>query len=142
MRTATGCRTSRPTTGTWQPWWPTSCARGWCAIRAAGIADDRIVLDPGLGFAKKPDQNWQLLGRIGLVQELGFPLLVGASRKRFLGDLLADGGGVPRPVEERELAHAGILAVLVREGVWGVRVHDVRATCDVLAALDRIEKER
>src|SRR5204863_2536898 len=58
------------------------------AIRAAGIRDDRIILDPGLGFAKLPDQNWELLGRIGLVQGLGFPVLVGASRKRFLGDLL------------------------------------------------------
>jgi dihydropteroate synthase len=112
------------------------------AIRAAGIDDARVVLDPGLGFAKTPDQNWQLLGRIGVVQELGFPVLVGASRKRFLGDLLAEPDGTPRPVGERELAHAAIVATLVLHGVWGVRVHDVRATRDVLAAMDRLGRER
>ncbi len=112
------------------------------ALRAAHVPDDRIVLDPGIGFAKTPDQNWELLGRFGLIHELGFPVLVGASRKRFLGDLLADGSGAPRPVEDREFAHAAVLAVLVRAGVWGVRVHDVRATCDVLSALRRIEREK
>ena len=112
------------------------------AVRAAGIDDGRIVLDPGLGFAKTPDQNWELLGRIGLVLELGFPVLVGASRKRFLGELLAEPDGTPRPVGERELAHAAILATLVLHGVWGVRVHDVRATRDVLAAMDRLGRER
>ena len=112
------------------------------AIRAAGVADDRIVLDPGLGFAKTGAQNWELLGRIEIVQELGFPLLVGASRKRFLGELLADPDGTLRPMEERELAHAAILAMLVRAGVWGVRVHDVRATRDVLMTIERWEAER
>jgi len=110
------------------------------AIRAAGIPDDRIVLDPGLGFAKSPDQNWELLAGIGLVQALGFPVLVGASRKRFLGELLADADGAPRPVGEREFAHAAVLARLVLDGVWGVRVHDVRATRDVLAAMDRLDR--
>ncbi|KAA1428290.1 dihydropteroate synthase [Nocardioides antri] len=111
------------------------------AILAAGVARDRIVLDPGLGFAKTGDQNWELLGRIGLVRDLGFPLLVGASRKRFLGDLLAT-GGTPRPVDEREFAHVAIVAALALDGIWGVRVHDVRATRDVLTALDRIEREK
>ena len=111
------------------------------AILAAGVADERIVLDPGLGFAKTPDQNWELLGRVGLVQELGFPLLVGASRKRFLGELLADPDGTPRPVGERELAHAAILAMLALNGIWGVRVHDVRAARDVIAAIDRLGRE-
>ncbi len=111
------------------------------AIRSAGIADEQIVLDPGLGFAKRPDHNWELLGRLGLVKELGFPLLVGASRKRFLGELLAE-AGTPRPVGEREFAHAAIVATLALEGVWGLRVHDVRATRDVLATIDRLERER
>ena len=111
------------------------------AIREAGVDDARIVLDPGLGFAKTPRQNWELLGRIGLVQELGFPVLVGASRKRFLGELLADRDGTPRPVGEREYAHAAILARLVVNGIWGVRVHDVRAARDVLTALDRLGRE-
>jgi dihydropteroate synthase len=111
------------------------------ALRAAGIADERIVLDPGLGFAKDADQNWELLGRLDLVRDLGFPLLVGASRKRFLGALLADGDAL-RPVGERELAHAAIVARLALEGIWGLRVHDVRATCDVLAVIERWESER
>jgi dihydropteroate synthase len=108
------------------------------AVRAAGVRDEQLVLDPGLGFAKKPDQNWELLGRIGLVQGLGFPVLVGASRKRFLGELLAGPDGTPRPVGERELAHAAILATLVLHGVWGLRVHDVRAARDVLMTMDRL----
>ena len=112
------------------------------AIRAAGVADDRIVLDPGLGFAKTAAQNWELLARIELVQALGFPLLVGASRKRFLGELLADPDGTLRPVDERELAHAAILAMLAPAGLWGVRVHDVRATRDVLMTIERWEAER
>ncbi len=111
------------------------------AIRMAGIADERVVLDPGLGFAKTGPQNWELLAGIGVVQELGFPLLVGASRKRFLGELLADPDGTLRPVDERELAHAAILVELARAGVWGVRVHDVRATRDVLRTIERREAE-
>lgn len=111
------------------------------AIRAAGIADERIVLDPGLGFAKNGAQNWALLARIGEIQEIGFPVLVGASRKRFLGQLLAGPDGALRPVEERELAHAAVLAALARAGVWGVRVHDVRAARDVLTTIERLEAE-
>lgn len=104
------------------------------AMRAAGIADDRIVLDPGLGFAKRGTHNWALLADLGPLQALGFPLLVGASRKTFLGTLLAGPDGTPRPVGEREHAHAAVLAHLGRLGVWGVRVHEVRAARDVLAA--------
>lgn len=111
-------------------------------IRAAGVPDDRIVLDPGLGFAKTADQNWELLAGIGVVQELGFPVLVGASRKRFLGALLADPDGAPRPVDEREFAHAAVIAALARDAVWGVRVHDVRAARDVLTATERLEREK
>jgi dihydropteroate synthase len=111
------------------------------AIREAGVDDERVVLDPGVGFAKTPQQNWDLLGRIGLVQELGFPVLVGASRKRFLGELLAEPDGTVRPVGEREHAHAAILATLVANGIWGVRVHDVRAARDVLTALERLGRE-
>jgi dihydropteroate synthase len=112
------------------------------ALRAAGIPDERIVLDPGLGFAKTGDQNWQLLAHLEAIQDLGFPVLVGASRKRFLGQLLADPDGSLRPVGEREHAHAAIVARLALEGVWGVRVHDVRATRDVLTAIDRWEIAR
>ncbi|WP_182380458.1 dihydropteroate synthase [Nocardioides sp. WS12] len=107
------------------------------AIRAAGIADERIVLDPGLGFAKLPHHNWELLRGLDQLAELGFPLLVGASRKTFLGRLLADGSGEPRPVAEREAAGVALSALLAAgvggTPVWCLRVHDVRAHRDALA---------
>lgn len=107
------------------------------AIRGAGIADDRVVLDPGLGFAKQGDHNWELVAGLDRVAELGFPLLVGASRKSFLGALLADPHGVPRPVAEREVAGHALTLLLAQRGVWGVRVHDVRGTRDVLRVWER-----
>jgi len=112
------------------------------AIRAAGIPDERVVLDPGLGFAKTGDQNWELLAHLDEIGALGFPVLVGASRKRFLGTLLAGPDGEPRPVDGREFAHAVVVAELARAGVWGVRVHDVRATRDVLTTIGRLEGAR
>ncbi len=112
------------------------------AAVAAGIDPGRLVLDPGLGFAKTPEHNWQLLRSWALLESLGLPLLVGASRKRFLGELLADAGGTPRPVDEREVAHATLVALLALRGVWGVRVHDVRAARDALAVVARLGDER
>jgi dihydropteroate synthase len=109
------------------------------AIRAAGVPDGRIVLDPGLGFAKRGEHNWELLRGFGELTSLGFPLLVGASRKSFLGALLAAPDGTPRPVTEREEAGHAVTLVLARQGVWGVRVHDVRGTRDVLRVLERME---
>ncbi len=109
------------------------------AIRAAGIPDDRIVLDPGLGFAKRGEHNWALLRGFAELSSLGFPLLMGASRKSFLGALLASPDGAPRPVDEREEAGHAITVLLARQGVWGVRVHDVRGTRDVLQVLERME---
>lgn len=109
------------------------------AMLAAGLAADRIVLDPGLGFAKTGAQNWELLADLGPLQDLGLPLLVGASRKGFLGTLLPGADGTPRPVDEREHAHTAVVVHLARLGVWGVRVHDVRAARDALAALTAID---
>ncbi len=102
------------------------------AIVAAGIDPARVLLDPGLGFAKTADQNWLLLRGLSALDSLGCPLLVGASRKSFLGSLLA-ADGVPRDVGEREFAHAALVALLAERGVACVRVHDVRATRDALA---------
>ncbi len=102
------------------------------AAEAAGIPRERIVLDPGLGFAKEPRHNWELLSALEVLQGLGCPLLVGASRKSFLGTLLAHEGR-PRPVDEREHAHAALVALLADRGVDVLRVHDVRATRDALA---------
>jgi dihydropteroate synthase len=110
------------------------------ALLAAGVARDRIVLDPGVGFAKRPDHNWQLLRDLGPVRELGFPLLVGVSRKSFLGTLLAS-GGTPRPVGEREHANTALTVLLAQQGVWGLRVHDVLAAKDALRVLERLDQE-
>jgi dihydropteroate synthase len=112
------------------------------AALAAGVAADRLVLDPGLGFAKRAEHNWRLLADLGPLQELGFPLLVGASRKSFLGRLLADPAGHPRPIDEREDATTALSVVLARAGVWGLRVHDVRSTRDALRVLDALDTAR
>jgi dihydropteroate synthase len=111
-------------------------------VRAAGIPDDRLVLDPGLGFAKTAEHNWALLAGLDEIAGLGFPLLVGASRKAFLGALLADESGTPRPVDDREAAGAAITVLLAQRGVWGIRVHDVRASRDALTVWQRLEEER
>jgi dihydropteroate synthase len=108
------------------------------AAVGAGIGRERVVLDPGLGFAKNAEQNWALLRDLEEIQALGQPLLVGSSRKRFLGELLADADGTPRPVDQREHANTALTVLLARAGVWGVRVHDVRASTDALAVLDRL----
>lgn len=109
------------------------------AALAAGIEADRLVLDPGLGFAKGAAHNWELLRHLDDLAALGHPLLVGASRKSFLGRLLRSADGVDRPVGEREHATTALTVVLAQAGVWGLRVHDVRSCRDalkVLAALD------
>ncbi|MCX4469646.1 dihydropteroate synthase [Micromonospora sp. NBC_01655] len=103
------------------------------AALAAGVAADRIVVDPGLGFAKTAEHNWQLTARLPELLALGFPLLFGASRKSYLGRLLADADGVPRPTAGREAATAATSLLAVAAGAWGVRVHDVLGTVDALA---------
>jgi dihydropteroate synthase len=108
------------------------------ACRDAGIAADRLIADPGLGFAKTGEHNWTLLRRIDELSALGVPLLVGASRKRFLGTLLAAPDGTPRPARERDDASAALSALLAERGVWGVRVHAVRASLDAIAAATRL----
>jgi dihydropteroate synthase len=107
------------------------------AILAAGIAPTRIVLDPGLGFAKTGEHNWQLLRGLGPIAALGYPLLVGASRKSFLGTLLADADGKGRGVDGREHATTALHVLLAQEGVWGLRTHDVRAAHDALLVVSR-----
>ena len=99
---------------------------------AAGVARDAIVLDPGLGFAKEADHNWLLLQRLPELLALGFPVLVGASRKRFLGSVLADPSGEPRPVDQRDAATDAVTAVAASLGVWAVRVHDVQRSRDAV----------
>lgn len=102
------------------------------AALAAGVAPDRLVLDPGLGFAKDAGHNWELLAHLDAFDELGHRLLVGASRKTFLGRLLAGDDGL-RPVDQREHGTTALSVLLADAGVWCLRVHDVRAARDALA---------
>jgi dihydropteroate synthase len=108
------------------------CARVDAAI-ASGVSADALVLDPGLGFAKTAAHNWALLNRLDVFVDMGFPVLVGASRKRFLGSLLADPTGAPRSPEGREEATAAVSALAAAAGAWGVRVHDVARSLDAVA---------
>ena len=105
------------------------------AALAAGIPAESIVVDPGLGFAKEADHNWQVLAHLETFAALGYPLLIGASRKRFLGAALADSGGTPRPAAERDAGTAAVSLLCAQAGVWGLRVHDVRSTADALVVL-------
>jgi len=111
------------------------------AALAAGIAPERLVLDPGLGFAKTAEHNWALLAGLDRVMALGHPVLVGSSRKSFLGALLADAEGAPRPVDDREDANTALTALVARLGVWGVRVHEVRASMDAIRVVARLRAE-
>ena len=106
---------------------------------AAGIARERIAIDPGIGFAKTVDQNWPILKHLDVLEELGLPILMGASRKKFLGELLAK-DGVARESDERESATTAISTLMAARGLWAVRVHDVKPSSDAVAVVDRIAK--
>ncbi|HEX9175722.1 MAG TPA: dihydropteroate synthase [Mycobacterium sp.] len=105
------------------------------AATSAGVDATRLIIDPGLGFAKTAQHNWALLRALPELVATGIPVLVGASRKRFLGSLLADEHG-DRPPAGRETATAVVSALAALQGVWGVRVHDVRATVDALKVVE------
>jgi dihydropteroate synthase len=123
-------------------------ARRVDAVIAAGVDPGHIVLDPGLGFGKRPEHNWPLLAGLADVAQLAggtFPVLVGASRKRFLGNLLARPDGTPRPFEECDGATVAITALAAAAGAWCVRVHQVPLNADavrVAAAWRAAEKGR
>lgn len=104
----------------------------------AGIAPGRIVLDPGLGFAKEGTQSWELLARLEALADLGHPLLVGTSRKRFLGRVVADGPDRAGDPTDRDHATAATTALLAARGVWAVRVHDVRPSVDAVAVVQAL----
>jgi dihydropteroate synthase len=102
------------------------------AALAAGVAEGNLVIDPGLGFAKTAAHNWALLRRLDVLTATGLPVLVGASRKSFLGALLADSDGKPRPPGEREDATVATTALAALAGAWGVRVHRVGGNLDAV----------
>ncbi len=104
---------------------------------SAGIDPARLVVDPGLGFAKTAEHNWELLARLPELGQLGAPVLVGSSRKSFLGALLAGPDGTPRAVEDREDAGVALTTIAATQGVWGVRVHQVRGSLDAIRVVER-----
>jgi dihydropteroate synthase len=104
-----------------------------------GIAPERIVVDPGLGFAKDAEHDLTLVAHLAALRELGRPLLVAASRKRFLGRVLAGDAGAPPPARARDAATAAVTAIAAREGAWAVRVHEVRASADAVRVARAIE---
>ncbi len=103
---------------------------------AAGIAEDRICVDPGIGFAKTGDHNWELLRRLDRVIGLGHPVLVATSRKRFLGSVLGE-DRTPRPPRERDAATTATTALAAAAGAWCVRVHDAAASADAVRVVAR-----
>ncbi|QCX78271.1 Dihydropteroate synthase 1 [Streptomyces sp. YIM 121038] len=102
------------------------------AAIAGGIAPERIVVDPGLGFSKDAEHDLALVAHLERLRDLGRPVLVAASRKRFLGRVLAGPGGSPPPARERDAATAAVSAIAAHQGAWAVRVHEVRATADAV----------
>ena len=105
---------------------------------AAGISKDRLIIDPGLGFAKDIAQNWHLVARLDELEKLGLPILVGASRKRFLAGALEpeDAAGVSN--QRRDLASAVLTALLLQRKLWGVRVHNVSTTLDAIKVVEAL----
>nr|WP_062336908.1 dihydropteroate synthase [Herbidospora sakaeratensis] len=114
------------------------------SVLAEGVREEQLILDPGLGFSKQADHNWTLLAGLDRLRELGRPLIIGASRKRFLGRLLAGPDGEPRPFAENDDATLAVTALAARDGAWCVRVHDVRPNADAVrvAAAWRAADER
>ncbi|MEV6652655.1 dihydropteroate synthase [Streptomyces sp. NPDC051219] len=109
------------------------------AVVDGGIAPERIVIDPGLGFAKDAGHDLALVAHLDELLGLGRPLLVAASRKRFLGRVLAGENGSPPPARERDAATAAVSALAAHAGAWAVRVHEVRATADAVRVARAVE---
>ena len=100
---------------------------------SAGVDPDQLIIDPGIGFAKLPEHNWSLLKNIERIALLGFPILIGASRKRFLGELI----GSDKP-DDRESASIAITSMMAKAGVWGVRTHSVKPHKDAIATVKEL----
>jgi dihydropteroate synthase len=105
------------------------------ALVHAGVDPGHIVLDPGLGFGKRPEHNWPLLARLAELGTLAggtFPVLIGASRKGFLGKLLAQEDGTPGTLAQRDQATVAVTALAAAAGAWCVRVHEVPPNADAV----------
>ena len=117
------------------------------ALTAAGVDPGLLIVDPGLGFAKLPAHNWTLLARLAEIASLPcpgapFPLLVGASRKRFIGRLLGVTPDEPRPFEQCDDATIALTALAAAAGAWCVRVHAVPGNADAVRVVARLQQER
>ena len=111
--------------------------RKWERAHRAGIGYERLVLDPGLGFAKTADHNWRLIGNLTPVRNARYPLMVGPSRKAFLGEATGR-----QRAADRDVATAVVAAELARQGVELIRVHDVAAAKDALSVARELARER
>jgi len=112
------------------------------ALGEAGVDLDRVVVDPGLGFAKTAQHSWTLLAHLDALRSLGRPLLVGASRKGFLGSVGGDGAAGPRPPADRDDASAAVTVLAALAGAWAVRVHRVRASADAVRVVAAVREHR
>ncbi|MGY1653126.1 dihydropteroate synthase [Geodermatophilus sp. SYSU D01119] len=112
------------------------------AALSAGVDPAQLVLDPGLGFAKQAAHNWALLAGLPRVVALGLPVLVGASRKTFLGRLLAGPDGAVRPAAGRDSATLATTVLAAEAGAWGVRVHDAAASADAVRTVAAVHRAR
>jgi dihydropteroate synthase len=111
-------------------------------VVAAGVSPEQLVLDPGLGFAKNAEHNWALLAGLDRLIGLGLPVLLGTSRKTFLGRLLAGPDGEPRPADGRDAATLATTVLAAEAGVWGVRVHDAAASVDAVRTVEAVRAAR
>ena len=101
----------------------------------SGVSAEQIIIDPGIGFAKTAEHNWELLRNIDRLLLLGYPILVGASRKKFLGELL----GANSP-DDRESASVAVTSKMAELGIWGVRTHSVKPHRDAIAVISELSK--
>jgi dihydropteroate synthase len=111
-------------------------------VVAHGVTPEQLILDPGLGFAKNAEHNWALLAGMDRLVALGLPVLVGASRKTFLGRLLAGPDGSTRPAEQRDDATLATTVLAAEAGAWGVRVHDAAASVDAVRTVEAVRAAR
>ena len=108
------------------------------AAIATGVKRENIVIDPGLGFAKDMQQNWKLVARLDELEKLGLPILVGASRKRFIAGMLEPDEAGEVSNSRRDLATAVLTALLLQRKLWGIRVHNVLATTDAIDVVEAL----
>jgi dihydropteroate synthase len=111
-------------------------------VVAAGVAPEQLVLDPGIGFAKNAEHNWALLAGLDRLIGMGLPVLLGTSRKTFLGRLLAGPDGEIRAAEGRDAATLATTVLAAEAGVWGVRVHDAAASVDAVRTVQAVRDAR